>query len=229
MDTKRYQFYCLSFNDNIKKKQMMEKFKQLNIDCKFNDGVNKDDNRVKFAKNSFNKRQKSITYNHLSVIEDFVYKSDKDYAIICEDDILINKFITEILGKIIKDFDMLNLDILLLGYMLPYKLQICHILSQYSLKTQKITKISNSLYTYHNYPDYLSGTQMYMITKKYAKYILNKYNISELIDKQFIFDKLYVKEGNNALIYPMIAIEDKNQTDGYHIFCHKTHYNEWFI
>jgi GR25 family glycosyltransferase involved in LPS biosynthesis len=226
MDTKKYQFYCLSFNDNLKRKHMMEKFKKLNINCKFNDGVNKNDSRLQFFTNSFNKRQKSITYSHLSIIEDFVYKSDKDYAIICEDDILINKYIVEILEKIIKDFNVLNLDILLLGYMLPYKLERHHIFNQYPLK---IPKITNSLYTYHNYPDYLSGTQMYMITKKHAQYILNKYNIGELIDKRYILDKLYIKEGNKALIYPMIAIEDKNQKDGYHILCHKTHYNEWFI
>lgn len=228
MNTKKYKFYCLSFNNNIKKKQMMEKFKKLKIDCKFNNGINKHDNRIKDAVNLFNKRQKSITYSHLSIIEDFVYNCDKEYAIICEDDILINKFIIEMLEKIIKDFDILNLDILLLGYMLPYKLENNDILTQYPLKKPKIT---NSVYTYHNYPAYLSGTQMYMITKKYAQYILNKYysNFFELFDKRFILDKLYIKEGNKAIIYPMIAIEDKNQKDGYHKLCHEIHYNECFI
>lgn len=221
-----YQFYCLSFNDKDKMKKMKEKFNVLNIDCKFYSGIKNNDPRISNYTNLFNKRQKSITYSHLDIIYDFYYKSDATYAIICEDDILINKHIVFVLEKIIKDFDKMNLNILLLGYMLPYKLEKYHLYSDYPLKRPKIT---DSFYTYHDYPEYLAGTQMYMITRVYAKYILDYYNICMLLDKHFILDKLFIKDGNKALLYPMIAIEDQNQKDGYHAFCHKTHYNEFFI
>lgn len=221
-----YQFYCLSHNNKQKRRTMEEKFNKLNIDCQFYNGIQDNDSRISYYSNLFNRRQKSITYSHLDIIRDFYFKSDKDYAIICEDDILINKHIVFILDKLIKDFEKMKLNILLLGYMLPYKLERCHVHSEYSIK---LPKISDSYYTYHNYPEYLSGTQMYMITKVYAKYILDYYDNCILLDKYHLMDKLFIKDGNRALIYPMIAIEDEKQKDGYHLFCHKTHYNEFFI
>ena len=106
-----------------KRKIMEEKFKILNINCKFYNGVKDNDIRISHYNNLFDKRQKSITYSHLDIISDFYYKSHATYAIICEDDILINKHIVFILEKVIQDFDKMNLNILLLGYMLPYKLE----------------------------------------------------------------------------------------------------------
>ena len=222
-----FEFYCLSFNEknNI---IMNERFNKLDIECIFYSGVNHKDNRVKYAINSYNKRQMSITYGHLDIINDFYKNSDKKYAIICEDDVMIHKNIKELLRKIVIDFDIMGLDILLLGYLLPYKIDNNNIKLNYFLKTP-ITL--NSLYKYYTYPEYQSGTQMYMITKNYAKYILQKYysDFYNLFDKQHIIDKLYIKEGNRALIYPMIAVEDDKQEDKYHKFCHKLHYNEWYI
>jgi GR25 family glycosyltransferase involved in LPS biosynthesis len=183
---------------------------------------------MKYVINSYNKRQMSITYGHLDIIYDYYHNSNRKYAIICEDDVMIHKDIKQILRKIMIDFTILDLDILLLGYMLPYKIDNDNMKLNYFLKKP----ISlHSLYTYHTYPDYQSGTQMYMITKKYAKIILDKYynNFYELFDKRHVIDKLYIKEGNRALIFPMIAIEDDKQTNNYHKLCHKIHYNESFI
>jgi len=161
---------------------MNERFNKLDIECIFYSGVNHKDNRVKYAINSYNKRQMSITYGHLDIINDFYKNSDKKYAIICEDDIMIHKNIKELLRKIVIDFDIMGLDMLLLGYLLPYKIDNNNIKFNYFLK---IPINLNSLYNYHIYPEYYSGTQMYMITKKYAKYILQNYYIEfyNLFDK----------------------------------------------
>jgi hypothetical protein len=222
------EFYCLSFDNESKKKNMEERFDKLDIECKFYSGVNCSDKRIKYSGTIFNSRQWSITYGHLDIIYDFYYNSDKNYAIICEDDIIIHKNIKEIIKNLIKDFDSMELDILLLGYMLPYKIGNNHIYSNYRIKNEIF---SNSFFTYHEYPEYHSGTQMYMISKKYAKFILENYynNFLILMKKQFILDKLFIKQGNRALIYPMIAIENNNQEDNYHILCHKIHYNDWYI
>lgn len=226
------QFYCLSFNNNQKKRDMIERFRSLVIPCKFYDGVKHDDYRIKENKlNNFSKRQWSTTYGHLDMIYDFYNNSNKQYGIFLEDDIYIHHNIKNILHKVITDFNILNLDILLLSYMLPYKICLQHILSIYKLKKEMPKE---SVFKYHEYPDYLSGTQMYMITKKHAKFLLDNYydpNVAKYDINYFMSDKIITKynNGNSALIYPMLAIENNKQTDSYHQLCQKIHYDEAYI
>jgi hypothetical protein len=70
-----------------------------------------------------------------------------------------------------------------------------------------------------------------MISKSYAKYIVDKYynKFFELLNKRHIIDKLYIKDHNKALIYPMLAIENDEQKDNYHKLCHKINYNDSYI
>jgi hypothetical protein len=42
-----YQIYCLSFKNPTRKLEMENKFKQLNLDCIFYDGVDMNDPRIK--------------------------------------------------------------------------------------------------------------------------------------------------------------------------------------
>lgn len=222
------QFYCLSFNNEKKSCNMKERFENLNIDCKFYSGIKNNDERIKNIKNNNKKRHWAITYSHLDMIHDFYHFTDKTYAIICEDDILIHKNIISILSKVIKDFNILDLDILLLGYMLPYKLSINNIFNNYKLKRNMPL---DAFFKYHDYPEYLSGTQMYMITKNHAKFLLDNYydNCAGFRNKYFLADKIIIKDGNKALIYPMLAIENNEQEDNYHKICHDIHYNENYI
>ena len=166
------QFYCLSYNNEVKKSNMENRFKKLGIECKFYSGIKHTDNRLKYADNKINKRQWSITYSHLDILNDFYYNNNNKYAVVCEDDILIHNNFKEIFNKIINDFNILELDILLLGYILPYKIDNENILSNYPLKCPMRL---DAPFKYHEYPDYLSGSHMYMITKNFANYLLNKY------------------------------------------------------
>lgn len=223
------QFYCLSHNNEIKKRNMENRFQKLGIECKFYSSIKDTDNRLKYARNKINKRQWSITYSHLDIIHDFYYHNNNKYAVICEDDILIHNNFKEILKKVINDFNILELDILLLGYILPYKIDKYNIDTIYAIKHQMHL---DTPFKYHEYPDYLSGSHMYMITKKFANYLLNKYYyniLNGLSDYVFTADKTIIKNGNRALLYPMLAIEDDNQEDKYHKFCHKIHYNEGYV
>jgi GR25 family glycosyltransferase involved in LPS biosynthesis len=224
------EFYCLSHNNPIKKKRMEERFQELNIDCLFYDGLNKDDIRINgYNINKFLKRKWSITYSHLDIIKQFYINSDKKYAVICEDDICIHRNIKYILNKITSDFNILNLDILLLGYMLPYKIDNEHISMNYKLKANINVKSS---FKYHEYPEYLSGCQMYMISRNYAHYLLTTYYhvyASVKLNKPFLSEKIIIKDGNRALIYPMLAVEDEHQDDLYHQLCHNVHFNENYI
>jgi len=224
------EFYCLSFNDENKKTNMENRFKNLDIQCKFYHGIKHTDKRLKYAKNNFNIRQWSMTYGHLDIIHDFYYYSNNEYAVICEDDIIIHKDFRQIFEKVIMDLKILDLDILLLGYIVPYNIDDRDIISNYPLKHKII--ILNSIFNYHNYPEYLSGSHMYVITKKFAKSLLDKYynKFAGFDNNGFIVDKTIIKEGNRALLYPMLAIENIDlQEDNYHKLCHKIHYNESYI
>lgn len=221
-------FYCLSFNDEYKKKSMEKRFNEMGIECKFFPGVKHTDHRVKYAGTKNNMRHWSITYGHLDIIYDFYYNNNSKYAVICEDDILIHKNFKEIFKNVVNDFNILDLDILLLGYIIPYKINYDNIISNYPLKWPMRL---DAPFKYHQYPEYLSGSHMYMITKDFAKILLDKYynNFAGFDNNIFTVDKTIIREGNRALIYPMLAIENDIQEDKYHKLCNKIHYNEMYI
>jgi len=220
-----YQIYCLSFKNPTRKLEMENRFKQLNLDCIFYDGVDLDDPRMQ------NNIGWSIMLGALDIIKKF-YDSEKEFGIFCEDDVFIHKDLKIMLPSIIEDFKLMNLDILLLGYLVPFEIKSHY--SNFELKSYDQTLN----YVYHNYPDDLWGGQMFMFSKKHAKYLLEKYTIEyankTLIDNTlspFSGDFTLTKQGNRALIYPMLAVEtaDKIYSDyGQDIFhknCNKQNYD----
>jgi hypothetical protein len=221
------QFYCLSFNNKDRKQDMINRFNNLDIDCKFFNGVSCDDNRIGKSLNKICKRLWCMTYGHLDIIRDFYYYSEKKFAVICEDDVQFHSNFIQIFNKVISDFNVLNLDILLLGCLLPYKIGKEHLFKNFRLK---MNMPKESHFKYHEYPEYVNGTHMYMITKKYARHLLKNYskNYAGIGDKHFTPDKILINDGNRALIYPMLAIEDDNQDDLYHQLCRNVHYTDCY-
>ena len=221
------QFYCLSFNNEEKNNNMLQRFKKLEIDCKFHSGIPHNDKRIWDTLNAKCKRHWSMTYGHLDLIHDFYYNSDKKYAIICEDDIELHVNFKTILNKVLCDFFIMKLDILLLGYLLPYKIGYENLLTNFKLK-KPIPKEAH--FKYHEYPNYLNGTHMYVITKSYAKHLLNNYyyNYAGIYDQYFTPDDILIKDGNKALIYPMLAIENNKQDDLYHQLCRNINCTELY-
>ena len=80
---------------------------------------------------------------------------------------------------------------------------------------------------------------MYLITRNYAKFLLDNYyydysdkTLNDNSIKQFSADWIITKNGNRALIYPMLAVEDGNANSGhygqdkFHIDCHNFNINE---
>lgn len=220
--------YCLSYNNVKRKLQMEDRFTKLNLKCTFYNGVGMNDKRIL---NSNNCSSWPCMFGHLDMINNFYYNSEKEYGIFCEDDIYIHKDFNKILPNIIEDFKLLNLDILLLGYLTQFEIKSNSM--YFDLKSD----MNNLKYTYHNYPDDLWGTQMYMLTKKSAKYILEKYTLEYAINSMtnntlqpFSSDWTITKEGNRALIYPMLAVEISDKKSGnlgqdtYHENCKNLNY-----
>ena len=224
-----YDIYCLSFKNPIRKAQMESRFKQLEINCSFYDGVGMDDPRIL---NNNSDGGWSIMLGALDIIKNFYDNSEKEFGIFCEDDVYIHKDFKLMLPKIIEDFKLMNLDVLLLGYLIQFKIESNYIGFEFKSNSNDLN------YKYHNYPNDLWGGQMFMFSKKHAKYLLDKYTIEYAINSlnnntstPFSGDWTLTKKGNRALIYPMLAVETADKKyghygqDTFHENCKNCNYN----
>jgi GR25 family glycosyltransferase involved in LPS biosynthesis len=141
--------------------------------------------------------------SHLKAIETFL-NSKAEYAIICEDDVYIRRDFKSMINLILQDFQKLELDILLLGYLINFDL------SQYFENIY-----TNSSRRYYRYSDDLWGTQMYLISRKYAQYVVDNFTLEWAMNHEknnskipFSSDWTITKHGNRALIFPMLAVEE---------------------
>jgi hypothetical protein len=229
--------YIISYKNKDRKERMIKRFSSLNFNnINFVKEVHSDDDRITCFShlenyNKIEKRIWSIMFQHLDSVRDFYYKNEHyDHCIICEDDIFISKDLGVQLNDIIKDFDSLSLDVLMLGYLLPFSIDIN---SQYHLQYFPLLS-KNSKYSLHKYPDDIWGTQMYMISRTYARFLLetftNLYAYYNL-NKPYNPDWIMTKNGNRALITPMIAVEegvnlsDCESQQQYHKSCFEINYN----
>jgi len=223
-----YKFYCLTYKNERRRANMEQRMQKCNIDCEFIEGVNVDED-VRIKNETFDKKTKamwSCMFGHLKAIETF-YKSNNEYAIICEDDIYLRKDINEYIPDIITDFKHFNLDILLLGYLVlsePTK----EYFGYFNPKQDPKLGCVKSPFTYSQY-GWLWGTQMYMINRSYADTILKKYLYSPFFDYTILNEKtnrgldlidfcsdatITLQTEKRMAIYPMLAVEEGG-TDGY--------------
>ena len=76
---------------------------------------------------------------------------------------------------------------------------------------------------------------MYLISRSYAKFLLNKYTlefaVSNLNDPPYNPDWIITKNGNRAIIHPLIAVEegdtktDHSGQNDFHRSCFLCNYN----
>jgi len=226
-------FYCLNFHPN-RTKTIKERFNSLNINCNFYQGVTFDDPRISNDICNHEKKCWSCMFGHLDMISKFL-NSNKEFGIFCEDDIYINKDLPNLLPTISKHFRILRLDVLLLGYLLEYKIE--NNTNNTNNNLPIIFEDNEKQLSYHKCNTNIWGTQMYMMSRSHAEYILNKYTpdyaVKSIHDKNITFsaDWTLTKDGNNMLFSPIMAIEDNtveyenNQQQIFHKNCFKTHFN----
>jgi GR25 family glycosyltransferase involved in LPS biosynthesis len=204
------QIYIINFNDEIRRQKMIDRLTKQNLKFKFTPPVYDTDERITkldssvFGHGKLHMRSVCIMLQHLDSIRDFVENTDASHCIVFEDDVLVHKNFANCLPKIVLDFDQLNLDVLLLGYLLPYKLN--------ELDSETIS------YRYENYPDDLWGAHTYLLSRNYAKILLEKFTLDYAInnfDKPYTTDWIITKYGRRALLYPMITLEEGEVTTGH--------------
>ena len=217
-------FYVINFNDDERKKRMISRFRTMDIDLQFVEPVYETDSRLLFT--DLHKRTSAIMLQHLDSIRHFYEQTSAEYCIVCEDDIHISKDLSKDMPEIIKNFEELKLDLLLLGYLYPHSLD-----GNWHFPVLKDTQ----KYNYHGYPDDIWGSQMYLISREHAKNILSKFSIDWAIfninDTHYNPDWTITKFGKRAVISPMIAVEEGTEKSGhdgqsqFHNDCREANYN----
>jgi GR25 family glycosyltransferase involved in LPS biosynthesis len=214
MDT--HDIYCLNFTKNPEEKnerriEMENKFNHFDLPVFFYSGVKDTDDRIRFVDNKHMQRTWSICYGHLDMMNHFVNNSEKEFIILCEDDIIIHKDFTKNLPKALNVMKTHKLDILLLGYLCSNPVHT------YSNFPEILTEYSNDTFQILEYIEDTWGAQMYILTRNKAKDMLSKYyhdyakrtlTDSSLIP--FSSDWILTKDGKRALLYPLMVIENGN-------------------
>lgn len=196
-------FYVINFNDEARRERMVSRFSKIGLnEPHFVDPVFTTDPRLNNDEIQ-HKRTCSIMLQHLDSLKHFLDNTDKEFCIVCEDDIHISKNLRNDLPEIIEQFKTLDLDVLLLGYLFMYPVDT-ETNAHFALKSR------SKKYKYANFPDDLWGSQMYMMSRKHAKNILDKFGPDYILTGELPYnpDWILTKTGNRALMVPMIAVEE---------------------
>jgi len=225
MDTVR--FYTFSYKNPERKKRIEDRFGAEGIAVQFVDCVETTDPRVSCGPPDA-QRPWAIMWNHLDMLKQFL-ETDALYGIFCEDDIKLRIGFSKILPEVLLAYKRMGFDILLLGYLIQYKLVTTT--TDYPMIEEPIA--------YLRYWNDMWGSQMYLLNRATAQRFLEKYTVeyamSTLSDpslEHFSPDWTLTKDGDRALVYPMLALEEGVvNTDDYgqqefHKNCHDAHAND---
>lgn len=177
---------------------MIRRFTDEGLPLEFVEPVEQTDARIQTAPPA-ERRTWSIMWSHLDMIKTFL-ESDAEFGIFTEDDILIRKGLKRLLPEVVAAYKRLDLEILLLGYLLNYRpVQV--------ITPPEFSQLEN--YTYFNYHDELWGSQMYLLDRRTARKFLQNYTVELTRNSQTPFspDWTLTKDGRRAAIYPMLAVE----------------------
>lgn len=215
-------FYLLSYDNSERKQRMINRFTTENVPFEFVPPVEHSDPRIVDSLDPWTKRVWSIMLGHLDMLKRFIESgNESEYAIFCEDDIYIRKGILTYLPEIISSSRRRGLDIVLLGYLLHYRINnVTNVQKNDNLPYDYNLINMEPTFQFYKYPDDVWGTQMYMLSRRAVTMMLEKYNIDYAISTitdtnkvSFCADTTLTKdtfEGtlSRALIHPMLAVEE---------------------
>jgi len=145
-------------------------------------------------------RTAAVMLDHLELIRRFVHETRAAHVIVCEDDIYLRRTLKQDLPSIVRQFDANDLDVLLLGYLWPWR------------------EDNAAGYQLHDYDDDLWGSQMYLLSRPHAIHLLETYTLawaiahssdsSDSSAKPFSPDWILTKVGRRARLSPMVAVEE---------------------
>jgi len=222
--------YIISYQNKDRRNRMTERFTKLGMtDVSFTQEVDQTDPRL--ASHSIeNRRNASIMLQHLDSMRLFL-STTHEHCIVCEDDIHISTTLTEKLPSLVHDFVNMKLDVMMLGYILTFCIDMNTGFHQgYFPYVSGESENKITAHSYHSYPDDIWGSQMYMVSRSYASYLLANYDVSPSTKINYNPDWIITKNGKRALIYPMLALEERSDRQNYDYGKqYSAHYNETFL
>jgi GR25 family glycosyltransferase involved in LPS biosynthesis len=232
--------YCLTYRNAPRRQQMTQRFNTAGVIFEFVESPDAYDNEFAPPADIMEKAELLGTWKakawscisgHYKILEQ-IATGLADVAIVCEDDILIRRDFVQVLPGVVANFKSYNLDMLLLGYLSTDAPAV----ASYALP------LALPVFGYYRYHEHIWGTQMYMISKKHARFLLTHYGteyaVASLLDASmtpWAADHIITKTGNRALISPQLAVERGDITDpeavnadvhvAFHKDCHLANYN----
>lgn len=235
-----WSFYCLTYRSVVKRLRMQKRFHTLGMQVKFWEGSHAWDPECAPDPHEWQHAQRnqnwdphawSVLHGHLFVMHDFLKNQTQEYLCVMEDDIQIRRDFPYEIPVIQAQFQKMNLDVCMLGYLTPFVLTSIH--TEYACKTTP--------YVYMEYPDNVYGTQMYVMRRSHVQSLVHTHGLystwrSKALSEQRIqpADWIITKQGVRACVYPLMAVEesgggaaygDTEQTQ-FHALCHETNYDK---
>ena len=228
------EFYTVSYNSPERANTMIRRFAQMDISLNIHTGVQMSDPRLEYTTDLARKRVNSVFYGHLDNLKRFL-ATGKKYGFTSEDDVHIHRSLADRMPTIIREFEEMKLDILLLGYM-----TIAPIKDWWTGYSFKYPYDPAREYQYHSYPDQQWGIHLAMFSREYAQKVVDTFTDDYAERAQLDASlrppnpdwTLTKLTPHRALIYPMLAVEDgKGDYDHwgqgeYHRNSHKANYIE---
>ena len=221
MTTKSYiqqtQIYCINFNDPERRAKMSNRFNSMGLTPHFTEPVYDTDPRISavdFAKYPhINPRTSAIMLQHLDSLQLFMEIADSsiEYCLVCEDDVLVSRDFLQEYENVMQHWQALNLDVLLLGCLQFFKMFVGAAWYDH-LATEDHFQI-------FRHPDHLWGSQMYVVSRKWAEHLYRTYTIEYAQDHPELPhnpDWIITKMGSRAMVYPMLAMEEGDTKLGDH-------------
>ena len=222
------EYYIISFQNEARKQRMRARFETLGLSPVFTPEVSTADPRILRALDAPSKRVWAVMWQHLDSLRHFLETTASEYVVVCEDDIHIARNFTSYLDPLVKLMGIHQIDCILLGYLLPFKLDMDA--AAHQIYFEKISSFKDK--TIHKYPDDLWGCQMYLMTRAHARRCVERFDAEYARRNTFSPDWTLTKYGNCALIYPMLAVEEgvnlSDSTDQieFHKRCFELNYNQ---
>lgn len=232
---KKVEYYVLTKLESDRHYKMKMRFENEYINANFVPVVEFDDKRLDKIPEK-HKRATSCMLGHMDMLRKFI-DSNADFGVFCEDDIHIRRGMSEIIPETIAKYKRQNLEILMLGYLFPFKPVELSFYHEPEFYNQKLDVIDENL-IYFSYIDRLWGAQMYMLDRKTVGKFLNKYTLDYAIRSiedtnlaPFAADWTLTKDGRRAAVYPMLGVEEKPEgyndygQGSYHMRCFDCHFD----
>lgn len=214
----------LSYPNEVRDRRMRAQWEALGLGNHvwMYEGINLNDRRVQTvltdppSRGDAVRRTFSITWGHMDMIQKFMYHSNAPYAIFCENDLCLSRRLHEDVAWTMEKMRANDMEVVLMGFLnclppaaYPYTYGKHHASSDGETSDR----------TLYRYPDDYWGVQMYMISRSYARKLLDTFTLDYVrksweqdpsvasFSPDHTLSKLAAHD-KRAFLFPMAAIED---------------------